>query len=132
MTPKNEDALRSAFPEMLKEVTVLECGDGWYVLLHSLFNSLVRYRETEAHFHRDVPPVEFYEIKEKFGSLRLQFRGGDNRVHGIVTSAGRFSTYICENCGQAATPTPEWYKARWIHTACPECWENLRTRTEKV
>lgn len=132
MNPKKEEALRAQFPQMLDEVVIIECGDGWYVLLQSLFNSLARYKETEAHFHRDVPPVEFYEIKQKFGALRLQFRGGDNRVHGIVTSAGRFSSYICENCGDAAIPTPEWYKARWVHTACAACWENLRTRTEKV
>lgn len=132
MTPKNEETLRAAFPAMLEEVIIIECGDGWYTLLQSLFNSLQHYVETEAHFHRSVTPIRFYEIKQKFGGLRLQFRGGDNRVHGIVTSAGRFSSYICENCGSAYAPTPEWYKARWVHTLCSGCWEGLRTRTEKV
>jgi hypothetical protein len=80
----------------------IECGDGWYWLINELCAAL-QY-ETDTF---NAPQVQFSQIKEKFGELRIYTDSNDNAVQkGQMDFAEDLSTTICENCGQmGATQT---------------------------
>jgi hypothetical protein len=46
-----------------------------------------------------VPQVVAVQIKEKFGSLRFDYTGGDRYIDGIVAMLCAASSNICEVCG---------------------------------
>lgn len=74
-----------------------ECSDGWFTLINracSLIANHMKYRP-------ECPPVEFTQIKEKFGGLRLYFNGGDEYVEGVCSMAETMSYDICEVTGEA-------------------------------
>lgn len=74
-----------------------ECGDGWFDLLHHAF-ALVSAR-AEA---RPECEVTIEEVKEKFGGLRIYYRGGDDYVEGVLSLAETASVNICVICGNRA------------------------------
>ena len=45
------------------------------------------------------PQVVVSQIKEKFGTLRFYYTGGDEYVDGLEHMAESMSAKICENCG---------------------------------
>lgn len=67
---------------------------------------------------RAVPDAPYQvvatQIKEKFGTLRFYYNGGDDYISGLVSMAEEFSNRTCENCGNPG-------KSRgngWLYTAC--------------
>jgi hypothetical protein len=54
------------------------------------------------------------QIKEKFGTLRFYYDGGDDYVDGIVRMAESMSSVTCETCGNPGTQT----YGGWIKTLC--------------
>jgi hypothetical protein len=122
-----------------------ECGDGWYNILYAAFDALyspfenaqtrmkwcveqmrkhpddekLQIQAQQAIEHLDACqqalPV-FVQIKEKFGSLRMYYDGGDARAAGIVDMAETLSSCSCEVCGAPATTQP----GRWVSTLCPQ------------
>ena len=72
----------------------IECGDGWYGLIDTLCSTLQWWVE-----HCDMPPVRVTQVKEKLGSLRFRFKGGDDRTQGMVRMAEAISRKICNTCG---------------------------------
>lgn len=61
--------------------------------------------------------VEFSQIKEKFGSLHIYYKGGDYHTLGIVRMTESYSCNICEQCGNKGTVIS---KNGWLKTACEE------------
>jgi len=68
----------------------------------------------------DIPePVEqvvAIQVKEKFGTLRFYFGGGDAYIDGIISMAESMSARMCEECGAPGTST----SGGWIQTLCEE------------
>lgn len=69
---------------------------------------------------RDVPEsvtqVVVTQVKEKFGTLRFYYDGGDDTIDGMVYLAESLSSIICETCGNKG-------KTRgggWLRTLCDE------------
>lgn len=58
--------------------------------------------------------VTAVQVKEKFGSLRFYYSGGDNIVKGMVRMAEAMSEVTCEECGAPG----ELRNGRWIRTLC--------------
>jgi hypothetical protein len=76
-------------------------------------------------FHEIAPQLHFTQIKEKFGTLRVYSRGGDEYCAGIIAMATSMSYITCEECGNPG-------KSRdggWIRTLCDNCEESRKTRT---
>jgi hypothetical protein len=63
-----------------------------------------------------IPQVTLDQVKEKFGTLRFYYSGGDDYIHGLVTMAESMSGVTCETCGKPGTSTG----GGWIKTACKE------------
>jgi len=63
-----------------------------------------------------VPQVVAAQVKEKFGTLRFYYSGGDNVIDGMVRMAESMSGVTCEECGNSGKS----YGGGWITTLCAE------------
>jgi len=63
-----------------------------------------------------IPQVTLDQVKEKFGTLRFYYSGGDDYISGLVSMAESMSGVTCETCGKPGTST----SGGWIKTACVE------------
>ena len=76
--------------------------------------------------YRDVPEyvhqVVVVQVKEKFGTLRFYYNGGDATVEGMVRMAESMSACICEKCGASSST-----KSRdgWVTSQCDSCLTEL-------
>jgi len=120
-------------------------GDGWYNIIDNLCANIqghidhtderIRWAEEwnarvndPEHIwaafgpreEREVPTpvwqVTATQVKEKFGSLRFYYSGGDEYIEGLVRMAEAMSYVMCEECGAPGTQT----KSGWIRTLCEE------------
>ena len=63
-----------------------------------------------------IPQVVVEQIKEKFGTLRFYFRGGNEKIYDLVEFAETLSGKICETCGNPGHSRG----SRWVYTACDQ------------
>ena len=70
-----------------------------------------------------IPQVTLDQVKEKFGTLRFYYTGGDEYISGMVTMAEAMSGVTCEECGDPG----ERRGGGWIYTAC-----DLHTKPEHL
>jgi hypothetical protein len=64
-----------------------------------------------------IPQVTLDQVKEKFGTLRFYYTGGDDYISGMVTMAESMSGVICEDCGNPG----ERKGGGWVRTICEPC-----------
>ena len=120
------EKLRENHPIFTHHVSV---GDGWYHIIDSML-TCIEYEIRHVKTNRDwriknnqladlpeVPQVEFYDIKEKFGTMRVHCSGTNARISGIISMAEAISCYTCEDCGNSGKPRG----SSWIRTLCNEC-----------
>jgi hypothetical protein len=118
-----------------------ECGNGWYNILNQLMGNIqhhIDWKEKQHNWaiewnkkHSDelrevpelVPQVTLDQVKEKFGTLRFYYTGGDDYISGMVTMAESMSGVTCEECGDPG----ETKGNGWIVTLC----ETHRTAREE-
>ena len=116
MKKELEEKLVKDFPNLFAGVTKspkeglmcfgCECGDGWYELIRGVCEKIKDYKD-----------VEFFQIKEKFGELRMYTGAVTDKVHDIIEEACEQSVTVCEACGKPG-------KIRgggWVRTLCDEC-----------
>lgn len=96
----------------------IECKSGWYPMLEILLSWADEWNKTVVDQHEKIV-IE--QIKEKYGSLRFYFYGGNDKFRGMVEMAELMSLYICEICGSPGTRNSSGY----ITTECISC----RTKT---
>ena len=61
-----------------------------------------------------IPQVTLDQVKEKFGTLRFYYSGGDEYINGLVSMAESMSGVTCEQCGSPGTTGGQ----GWITTLC--------------
>jgi hypothetical protein len=61
-----------------------------------------------------IPQVVAEQVKEKFGTLRFYYRGGDDYISGLVSMAESMSAVTCEVCGDPGESRGN----GWISTLC--------------
>lgn len=122
-----------------------DCGDGWFNIIDAMcaniqghiknrlenikltekWNAKVNDPEhewtaiverKERPVPEPVPQVVATQVKEKFGSLRFYFVGGDDYIDGIVDMATSMSYCTCEVCGAPGTSESE----GWVRVRCEE------------
>ena len=64
-----------------------------------------------------IPQVTLDQVKEKFGTLRFYYSGGDDEITGMVRMAESMSGVTCEECGNVG----ERRGGGWVHTYCTPC-----------
>lgn len=77
-----------------------ECGEGWFGLIDAFCAAVRQSVATDA-----MPAVEIVH-KEKFGSLRIRFRGGDERTRAVAEVVRIASLRVCEETGVPREPDP--------------------------
>jgi hypothetical protein len=92
------------------------CGDGWFPILNQLMGNIQHHLDWKNRTEEVVPQVTLDQVKEKFGTLRFYYSGGDDVVSGMVRMAESMSGVTCETCGKPGTSTG----GSWIKTACVE------------
>lgn len=105
-----------------------EHGDGWFNIIDHLCHNiqshidwkngqcerLLKDNPYNQKIPNEVAQVVVDQVKEKFGTLRFYYHGGDDAIDGMVRMAESMSAVMCETCGAPA-------KRRgggWIYTAC--------------
>jgi len=127
MSPKLQNKLFKEFDQMFAERSLnieqtamcwgVECGDGWFTLLWEMCQELKPIVDDS---------FRFTQIKEKFGELRVYYRGGaknlkdDDKIARIILETERKSTSICELCGK--TSKIRHSKSGWLYNRCDTCW----------
>ena len=121
MSPELTDKLILAYPEQFKNLTWIECGDGWFGILSRLCYIV----DCRLVYKKKLnEPLDFFywsQIKEKFGGLRAYAYGADDFIRGAIEMAESMSYITCEVTGErgkvrkqmlneAQEPIPAWMK----------------------
>jgi len=93
-----------------------ECGDGWFQILNQLMGNIQHHIDWKNRTAEVVPQVTLDQVKEKFGTLRFYYTGGDDVIDGMVRMAESMSGITCETCGKPGTRTG----GGWVKTVCVE------------
>ena len=64
-----------------------------------------------------IEQVVVRQIKEKFGTLRFYYDGGDEYIRGLDAMAASMTSRTCEECGSPGTSRST-KKQRWIRVLC--------------
>jgi hypothetical protein len=112
----------------------IECGSGWFPLLDALFYQIQSYidyrKESNERIEENkkkypdynqtpfalIPQVTVTQVKEKYGTLRFYYDGGDETIDGMVRMAEAMSSITCEVCGNLGKMRGR----SWLYTACDE------------
>lgn len=129
MTPELDQHIREKYPLIFSQPCELSVGDGWFDIIDTLCAS-IQYRIKNINSQRDwliengktelpdeVEQVVATQIKEKFGTLRFYYYGGDEHISGLEHMAEAMSSRICEECGCPGTVRST-EKNRWVRVLC--------------
>jgi hypothetical protein len=76
--------------------------------------------QNRPHDYRRVPEVvrQVYvdQVKEKFGTLRFYYHGGDDYIRGLVDMADAMSAVTCETCGKPG----KLHTDGWHYVSCDD------------
>ena len=109
-----------------------ECSEGWWkpiraalTLIIRDYHSRVKMRESLLEnnpWNHPVPPEvdkpQVFQIKEKFGGIRLYIDGGDHRfIYGVVAMLEMWCASTCEVCGDHGARVNMGGRG-WLKTVC--------------
>ena len=124
MKQEYDTYLCTTFPKMfvnrykpMTETTMcwgFECGDGWFNIINQLCANIQHHIDWKNRNEEVVPQVTVDQVKEKFGSLRFYFTGGDEYIRGMATMAESMSGVTCEQCGNPGSTVGR----GWLTTLC--------------
>lgn len=104
--------MQERFPKMFEDkYGGFACGHGWWPMLETLCETI------QSHIDQSkgtCPQVKIEQIKEKFGTLRFYYSGGDDFVSGAVWLAESMTSHMCEECGAVGKRIG----GGWVRTLC--------------
>ena len=103
-----------------------ECGDGWFNILDKLMGNIQHHIDWKNRKEEVVAQVTLDQVKEKFGTLRFYYSGGDDAIDGMVRMAESMSGVTCEECSAPA----QTHGPGWIRTICEPC--ETKRETERA
>lgn len=92
------------------------CGDGWFNILNQLMGNIQHHTDWKNKNGTVVAQVTLDQVKEKFGTLRFYYSGGDDVIDGMVRMAESMSGVTCEECGSPGKRVG----GGWVTTLCEE------------
>lgn len=108
------------YPSQFKQIKYPGCGEGWLDILDKAC-SLIKWHIDNKNRQGTSIDFNWTQIKEKFGSMRAYYAGGDDFIHGVVSMLELTSSIICEysgnkgklrkqRVGDDGEPVPAWMK----------------------
>ena len=121
MSPELATKLISAYPEQFKNLTWIECGDGWFNILSRLCYIVDCHLVRQKKINEPLELFCWQQIKEKFGGLRAYAYSADDFIKGAIEMAESMSYITCEVTGETGKvrykkfdengqPIPAWVK----------------------
>lgn len=97
-------------------------GSGWWPMIETLCTNIQSHIDWNNNMaekypdmkYKSIKQVQVAQIKEKFGTLRFYYDGGNDIIAGMVSMAESLSGQICEECGDKG----ERRSGGWIRTLC--------------
>lgn len=85
----------------------IQCDDGWFDIINSCCELIKNHYKNKKEID-----FEFVQVKEKFGTLRMYFEGGDEFTAGAIRMAEYLSSRVCEVTGHPGKlhKNNMWYK----------------------
>ena len=124
MRKELDEELCKKYPEIFKDryadmrTTAMcwgfDCGDGWYNIIDAVC-AQIKNREYDNN-NVDWLSVFATQVKEKYGTLRFYYVGGDDYIDGVVAMAEAMSAVTCETCGAPG----KLRGGSWLKTLCDE------------
>ena len=99
-----------------------ECGDGWISLIEEAKTIIAKYNQKLKEEDLDTEPLEFIQIKEKWGGLRIYLNYYVPEIADQIHELESKSLNICEHCGTNKNVKRDWTHG-WIMTLCDKCRE---------
>jgi len=90
------------------------CGDGWFNIINQLCQNIQHHIDWKNKEKEVVAQVVVSQVKEKYGTLRFYYSGGDDTIDGMVSMAESMSGVTCEECGNIG----ESNNGGWIKVLC--------------
>ena len=114
-----QDEMQEYFPKVYPKMFGgryggIACGAGWFHILDKLCANIQHHLNWKNKNEEVVKQVTIAQVKEKFGSLRFYYEGGDDAIYGMVRVAESMSGVTCEECGNIG----ETRSGGWIRTLC--------------
>ncbi len=101
-----------------------EVPDTWIQLVDDLCGAIQsrvdHWRMWDKDGEHRCPQVTCTQVKEKFGTLRFYYSGGDQPIDGMVSFASYMSYHICIDCGSREDLGRT---QGWVSTKCRTCAE---------
>lgn len=91
-----------------------DCRNGWFELLDATCTLIQKHQKDQK--DQLCAPVIASQVKEKFGTLRFYYRGGDDYIGRLIDLAEYLSESICDVCGK---PGRTLERNKWLRTRCP-------------
>jgi hypothetical protein len=120
--------MEAQFPKMFEnKYGGFACGQGWWPLLEQLCGTIQHHIDWKEKQGNPIPQVVIEQIKEKFGTLRFYYQGGDEYISGAVSFAENLTDQLCEDCGGIGKRR----SGGWIRTLCDVHENERQARQEK-
>lgn len=133
MSPEKTSKLYKDFPSLYRDRFLPDsvsrmsdgfcCGDGWFDIIYRMSDELdvafVAEMIDDASF--EYPSV--FQIKEKFGTLRVHLEGKyTNKATDIISKYERLSSETCETCGSTTEVRSRGIRG-YVVTWCEVCYK---------
>lgn len=125
MSPELEDALVRKYPALFHDKDLplteslmafgCECSDGWFNILNQVCACIDQHAKNGHWPYPDS--YRFFQIKEKFGGLRIYDNGHDEYIAGVLALAEALSYVTCEICGNPGRTCCS-KSGYWLRTLC--------------
>ena len=92
----------------------IECGSGWYDILDELCEKIQTHCEENGY-----DDVMFSQIKEKYGTLRVDVNFGSDEIYDYIEEAEEKSSHVCELCGSKRGKLYDDFG--WLSVRCKKC-----------
>lgn len=110
------DRLRERYPKMYSDTYDMWVDEGWHSILDALSANIQARIDWKEKLGSPIAQVTVEQVKEKFGTLRFYYSGGDELIDGMVIMAESMSAHMCERCGKPGSVRD----GGWIKTLCDQ------------
>ena len=106
------------------ELFGIECGDGWKDLYQPIIDYIIDYNKDK----KDGDKIEIWQIKEKFGGLRVYLNKSTKELDKMIEKAEKESYHTCEECGKHINKAI--VEHHWIYAMCRQCYDEMKEKQE--
>lgn len=100
--------------------------EGWRIAFGEFLLDDLREALVETNY---LDRFRFFDIKEKYGSLRLYCNGAPQEVYDVLHKYEFISQHVCIYCGKPHACVIDYYG--WYLPVCSECWDKKNKEREE-